>query len=628
MLSWSRAAPPAARAPARRARAGRQLEGRRATAAPAIASDPAALADHGPQGHPSVSERSRADLTPCAGDDYPVDTASGDLTGGDGPDLVVNVMTCGDGLGVASYVYRRIDGKYQNVFADERPPVYGSVDDGGLVVIHQVYKKDDPVSYPSGEEVITYGWRDDRFIQVARVYTDFDANTPSMSPEPTSTTRAAAQGAPLDPEMLSGASRLHPVPTTSPTGSSASPTSSTTAPSSERKCAMAETHVLFVEDDDVIREATQLALERDGFVVTAMPDGLSGLEAFRDRPPDIALLDVMVPGLDGVSLCRRIRDESTVPVIMLSARADSIDVVLGLEAGRRRLRHQAVRRRGAGRPHPRRAAPLRPRERPRAAGRGRPRPDGGVLVFGDLEIDTEGMEVRRAGERWRLTPTEMRLLLEFSAAPGHGALPRQAAGAGLGLRLGRRHPGRGRPCAAAAHEDRPGPDRDGPRLRLQAEGHEAAVALRTGVPLEAQRRHRRGRRAGRPGAEPGRAQRGPGLDAGQRARRRRTNGVQFAQRHLRVATGSSLPFGAKIDDPTLPAELRGSTRQGPARHLRAATAATACPTSGPAVPLADGHVLSLHTASPTAAPTSWSTSTGRWSSARSRWSSAAARSAC
>lgn len=93
------------------------------------------------------------------------------------------------------------------------------------------------------------------------------------------------------------------------------------------------THVLFVEDDDVIREATQLALERVGFRVTAMPDGLSGLEAFRADRPDIALLDVMVPGMDGVSLCRRIRDESTVPVIMLSARADSIDVVLGLEAG-------------------------------------------------------------------------------------------------------------------------------------------------------------------------------------------------------------------------------------------------------------------------------------------------------
>ncbi|WP_028810286.1 two-component system response regulator CseB [Streptomyces flavidovirens] len=182
---------------------------------------------------------------------------------------------------------------------------------------------------------------------------------------------------------------------------------------------MAETHVLFVEDDDVIREATQLALERDGFVVTAMPDGLSGLDAFRRDRPDIALLDVMVPGLDGVSLCRRIRDESTVPVIMLSARADSIDVVLGLEAGADDYvtkpfdgavlvaRIRAVLRRfghaggPAGGTYDDGAAPA-----------------GGLLVFGDLEVDTEGMEVRKGGVPVGLTPTEMRLLLEFSSAPG------------------------------------------------------------------------------------------------------------------------------------------------------------------------------------------------------------------
>ncbi|WP_128977969.1 two-component system response regulator CseB [Streptomyces roseicoloratus] len=182
---------------------------------------------------------------------------------------------------------------------------------------------------------------------------------------------------------------------------------------------MAETHVLFVEDDDVIREATQLALERDGFTVTAMPDGLSGLEAFRADRPDIALLDVMLPGMDGVSLCRRIRDESTVPVIMLSARADSIDVVLGLEAGADdyvtkpfdgsvlMARIRAVLRRfdnASG-----------------AAGGGdggAEAASGGVLAFGDLEVDTEGMEVRRAGAPVALTPTEMRLLLEFSSAPG------------------------------------------------------------------------------------------------------------------------------------------------------------------------------------------------------------------
>ncbi|MEV3990168.1 two-component system response regulator CseB [Streptomyces sp. NPDC049837] len=185
---------------------------------------------------------------------------------------------------------------------------------------------------------------------------------------------------------------------------------------------MAETHVLFVEDDDVIREATQLALERDGFAVTAMPDGLSGLESFRQRQPDIALLDVMLPGMDGVSLCRRIRDESTVPVIMLSARADSIDVVLGLEAGAddyvtkpfdgavlvariravlRRFGHAGGPGGGAGGDADR-------------AGQAQ----GGVLVFGDLEVDTDGMEVRRGGAPVALTPTEMRLLLEFSSAPG------------------------------------------------------------------------------------------------------------------------------------------------------------------------------------------------------------------
>ncbi|MFF8788491.1 two-component system response regulator CseB [Streptomyces sp. NPDC015125] len=184
---------------------------------------------------------------------------------------------------------------------------------------------------------------------------------------------------------------------------------------------MAETHVLFVEDDDVIREATQLALERDGFVVTAMPDGLAGLEAFRADRPDIALLDVMVPGLDGVSLCRRIRDESTVPVIMLSARADSIDVVLGLEAGADDYvtkpfdgavlvaRIRAVLRRFGHASGPDRAGAASAESADAAEA---------VLRFGDLEVDTEGMEVRKGGENVALTPTEMRLLLEFSHAPG------------------------------------------------------------------------------------------------------------------------------------------------------------------------------------------------------------------
>lgn len=176
---------------------------------------------------------------------------------------------------------------------------------------------------------------------------------------------------------------------------------------------MAETHVLFVEDDDVIREATTLALERDGFKVTAVPEGLAGLAAFRERHPDLALLDVMVPGLDGVSLCRRIRDESTVPVIMLSARADAIDVVLGLEAGADdyvtkpfdgavlTARIRAVLRRFS-----------------QASAAAADQAEAGVMSFGDVDLDPDAMEVRRGGEPVALTPTEMRLLLEFSAAPG------------------------------------------------------------------------------------------------------------------------------------------------------------------------------------------------------------------
>src|ERR687888_57752 len=156
-----------------------------------------------------------------------------------------------------------------------------------------------------------------------------------------------------------------------------------------------QTHVLFVEEEDVIREATQLALERGGFAVTAMPDGLSGLEAFRADRPDIALLDVMVPGLDGVSLCRRIRDESTVPVIMLSARADSIDVVLGLEAGADDYvtkpfdgavlvaRIRAVLRRFGHASGPGRGAEAEPDE-----------PEGGVLRFGDRVVDVHVQRLR------------------------------------------------------------------------------------------------------------------------------------------------------------------------------------------------------------------------------------------
>ncbi|SDM49088.1 two-component system response regulator CseB [Allokutzneria albata] len=169
------------------------------------------------------------------------------------------------------------------------------------------------------------------------------------------------------------------------------------------------THVLLVEDDDVIREATQLSLERDGFRVTVAGDGIAGLAAFRAERPDVALLDIMLPGINGVSLCRQIRDEGPTPVIMLSARADPVDVVLGLEAGADDY---------VTKPFDSTVLVARIRAVVRRMGRAE-QPSAKPLSFGDLEIEKDGLEVRRAGRRLELTPTELRLLLCFADSPGN-----------------------------------------------------------------------------------------------------------------------------------------------------------------------------------------------------------------
>lgn len=176
--------------------------------------------------------------------------------------------------------------------------------------------------------------------------------------------------------------------------------------------------ILLVEDDEVIREATRMALERYGFPVDTAADGLEGLESFRAQRPDILLLDVMLPLLDGVGLCRRIREESQLPILMMSARTEPIDVISGLEAGAddyitkpfetavlvARIRTVLRRTRAVAEPPPA-ASPA-------------PEPSRAVRVIDDLEVDTEAMEVKVAGRQVPLTPTELRLLLEFTAAPG------------------------------------------------------------------------------------------------------------------------------------------------------------------------------------------------------------------
>ncbi|NEY36319.1 hypothetical protein GTU99_29880 [Streptomyces sp. PRKS01-65] len=135
---------------------------------------------------PRVSAAVKRELKPCVADEYPVDVSYGSLTGGSAEDVVVNVLTCGDAVGVGSYVYRREDGRYENVFTAEEPPVYAEIDRGDLVVTKQVYEEDDPVSNPSGENVVTYRWSADRFVEKFRTHNDYgNAVGPDVSPAPT-----------------------------------------------------------------------------------------------------------------------------------------------------------------------------------------------------------------------------------------------------------------------------------------------------------------------------------------------------------------------------------------------------------------------------------------------------------
>ena len=161
--------------------------------------------------------------------------------------------------------------------------------------------------------------------------------------------------------------------------------------------------MLFVEDDPVIRKATGDYLARTGFEVVLAEDGDRGLEAWRETEPVLALLDVMLPGIDGVALCRAIRAESQIPVILLSARSDPIDVVQGLEAGADDY---------VTKPFEPAVLAARLRAALRRAGTAEEERQGTVEV-GALVIDRDGHEVSRDGEPLQLTPTEYRLLVEF-----------------------------------------------------------------------------------------------------------------------------------------------------------------------------------------------------------------------
>ena len=166
--------------------------------------------------------------------------------------------------------------------------------------------------------------------------------------------------------------------------------------------------VLHVEVDPTIREMTRMTLERDGFVVETAGDGQAGLDAFDRGIPEVVLLDVMLPGMDGVTVCRRIRDRSVVPIVMLSARTDPIDVVLGLEAG---ADDYVTKPYGIGEVRARISALLR-----RAGGQaGSP---SGVLRNGSIELDPIRRAATVSGHALDLTPREYELLKQMLSAPG------------------------------------------------------------------------------------------------------------------------------------------------------------------------------------------------------------------
>ena len=162
--------------------------------------------------------------------------------------------------------------------------------------------------------------------------------------------------------------------------------------------------VLIVDDDTALAEMLGIVLRSEGYEPFLCSDGDGALAAFREHKPDLVLLDLMLPGIDGIDVCRQIRAESGVPIVMLTAKTDTIDVVVGLESG---ADDYVVK-------------PFKPKElvaRIRARLRRTEEPAQEMLEIGDLAIDVAGHSVKRDGHPIQLTPLEFDLLVALARKP-------------------------------------------------------------------------------------------------------------------------------------------------------------------------------------------------------------------
>jgi two-component system, OmpR family, response regulator MtrA len=162
--------------------------------------------------------------------------------------------------------------------------------------------------------------------------------------------------------------------------------------------------VLIVDDDPALAEMLTIVLRNEGFAPLVCPTGDRAVAMMREHRPELVLLDLMLPGKDGIDVCRDMRAESGVPIVMLTAKNDTVDVVLGLESG---ADDYIVK-------------PFKPKElvaRIRARMRRYDEPAPEQLDLGDLTIDVAGHTVRRAGEVINLTPLEFDLLVCLARKP-------------------------------------------------------------------------------------------------------------------------------------------------------------------------------------------------------------------